>query len=271
MAKLTLIGVPIGNLKDLTDRAKHYLLEKDNFLAEDGRNFKKLCRLIGRKYPCSVESFFEHNCDDKLDNIIERMNQGEDFCLVSNAGSAIISDPAFPLVKMAIDNGHNVETIPGVSSVITSLELSGLPPIPFYFWGFLPRTNRAIEQLFKDKFKLKGTHIFFQSPKRIYATLEILSELFPKIKVVVARELTKKFESVYRFCAMDFKKIFVDRVLKGEVVLLVYAEWDFKNDISFEQLSEMASQYLKDKKKRTLAKILGKLLGKNTEDIYLKI
>ena len=143
MAKLTLVGLPIGNAQDITKRAYSILENQKSFLVEDTRNFKSLLSHYGLDLTqYRLESFHDHN-KENISKLMAKMDRGEDLFLCSDAGSPVLSDPAFPLVRAALDKGHEIETIPGVSSPIVALELSGLPPHPFKFWGILPRKDQA--------------------------------------------------------------------------------------------------------------------------------
>ena len=141
MSSLTLVSLPIGNIKDITLRAIEALRSGDCFYAEDTRVFKKLLNSLEIEYSSKfIDSFHEHS-EGKIKNITEKIQAGTRVYLVSDAGSPVISDPAFPLLKKMREEGIEIKTIPGVTSVVTALELSGLPPRPFHFWGFISRSK----------------------------------------------------------------------------------------------------------------------------------
>lgn len=272
MAKVHLISLPIGNLGDLTPRAKELLEVQNSFLAEDTRKFFDFLQRAGiSRTNKQVVAFHDHTQGGELDRWMECLNRGEDLYLVSDAGSPIISDPAFPLVRKAIDLGHEIATIPGVSAVTVALELSGLPPHPFYFHGFISREEEKKRNQFSQCGTLKGTHIFFESPQRIDQTLSLLSKTLPDAQVAVARELTKTFESVYRFNASEYAHVKKEMTFKGEFVLLFYNQLDRQSTRS-SKLDDLVHEYLNIKAgPKLLAKIFAELTGESSKDIYQKL
>lgn len=269
MPILTLLTLPIGNLKDITSRGLETLNSSNWILAEDTRNLKKLCDLLQVDLSTkTIESFHDHSAE-KIDKIIETILAGRNVTLVSDAGSPIISDPAFPLVRAAINKQIKIETVPGVTSVVTALEISGLPPHPFTFHGFLPRDKKGRQDVFSMVHTQNSTHIFFESPHRIQETLDQLSELSLEFEVAVARELTKKFEEVVRFNISNWNEYKNVLNPRGEVVLLirpVSVSEESKLDASIIKLA----QEVVDKKGHTkaIAKLVSKILNQNTKDIY---
>jgi len=267
---LYLVSAPIGNLEDITLRARHILESEQLFLAEDTRVVKSLMSLYGISLKGKeVISFHEHSSDDDLQRIVEILKGGRDLYFFSDAGSPIISDPAYPLVKRIIAEGIEVRSCPGASSLISALEVSGLPPHPFTFYGFFPRDKerqRRWMQLFK---RHSHTSIFFESPKRIEGTLSLLAKELPAADVVLARELTKKFETVYRFKAEGYQGI-ENFVTKGEFVVLVHLGKELvQEEMVDEALKGMVADYLEGKRTtKKLAKIFAKLLSSDTSSIY---
>ncbi len=275
MAKLILLSLPIGNVDDITLRGLKILKEKKYFFAEDTRNlFELLSHHAISSHDKKINSFHDHSDDNKLQTVINILQENEDVVYVSDAGSPIVSDPGHPLVIHVLKNNIEIDSVPGVSSVILGLELSGLPPIPFHFYGFLPRGNSAIKEAFFLCKMSKGTSIFFESGQRIVETLEILEKYCPDFKVVVARELTKKFQSVYRFLAKDFQAIKDQLILKGEFVLLIY-----EKDQSFlgsnlcqnEELIKLANKAILTPGPKSFSKVLAHILSKDTKEIYSAI
>ena len=222
MGKLVLLGLPIGNLNDLTFQAKDALLQGKIFIVEDTRSFGRLLSLLGiKREDKKFISFHDHSNEKKMDHLLKKLDGGETCYLVSEAGSPVISDPGYPLINKALACGHQLETLPGISSVIVALELSGLPPVPFYFHGFLPRKMQAKRKFFSS-LPAGKTHICFEGKSRIEATAQLLSEVHPNAQVALCRELTKKFQQVYRFLAKDFPLHQKTISKKGEFVLLFY-------------------------------------------------
>jgi len=221
MSKLYLVSTPIGNLNDITFRAIHTLKTVGLVLAEDTRVTKKL--LSNYQIYTPIESFFEHNEEKKIDTVIQKLKQGQAIALVSDGGSPLISDPGYKLVREAVKNGIEVESIPGPSAVLTALTSSGLPTDQFLFIGYLPKKPGKINSIleFVDTvIKMRATTIiFFESPHRLAKTLIILAEKFPESELVVARELTKIHEEFIRDKAQNMvqKKI----IPKGEITILL--------------------------------------------------
>lgn len=269
---LKLLSLPIGNLGDITQRALENLAQAQWVLAEDTRNFKKVCDLLNIDTSTkTIESFHDHSTE-KCEKIIEKINSGRDAILVSDAGSPIISDPAYPLVIQAMKNGIKIESVPGVSSVIVALELSGLPPHPFSFHGFLPRDKKGREYVFNDCHQINHTHIFFESPHRIQETLDQLCNSGLKFDIAVARELTKKFEEVVRFNSGEWEDFREKLNPRGEVVLLMRPLEQNTQEALPRDIQKLAQEVL-DKKAhpKAVSKLLAKILDRNTKDIYAEI
>ncbi|MFZ4714845.1 MAG: 16S rRNA (cytidine(1402)-2'-O)-methyltransferase [Bacteriovoracaceae bacterium] len=269
-SRLLLVTTPIGNLGDITARAEKALREGKDFLCEDTRNTKSLFSLLG----ISLEgknfyAYHDHSGDSATERILEELEKGKSFVLVSDAGSPMVSDPAYPLVKKAIELGIEVDSCPGASAVILALELSGLPSSPFTFHGFLGREKKD-RKLFYQKISLEaGTHLFFEGASRVEETLEELSSAFPDFEMAVGRELTKKFQSIYRFKGNQFKDIQKDFMFKGEFVILLYVEKKKESSINEEEVKALAEDILKlGNKPKVVAKLLSSLLGKPTKEIY---
>lgn len=269
MSSLTLVSLPIGNLKDITVRAIEALRNGEHFYAEDTRVFKKLLESLEIDYTSKfIDSFHEHS-EGKIKTIVEKIQSGLTVHLVSDAGSPLISDPAYPLLKKMKDEGIEIKTIPGVTSVITALELSGLPPQPFHFWGFISRSKNERKDFFLELSLLSGTHIFFESPHRIFETVESFFSALPDGELVITRELTKMFESVYRINKDNVSEIEVLVKDKGEFVALFHVENTKNSPVTNNELVEMVNDYLYAKPgTKKLAKIFSKILGVETKKIY---
>jgi len=216
---LYLVGTPIGNVEDFTPRAQRLLGAVDLIAAEDTRHTKGLLDRFGIRKP--MVSYHDHNKDSRTPELIERLREGASVAIVSDAGSPGISDPAFTLVRAAAAAGLAVIPVPGPSSAICALEVSGLPTDRFAFEGFLPRKagkRRArIEQLRDDP----RTLIFFESPHRLRAALADLAEAWGDRPASVSRELTKKFEETRRGTLGELKAWVEKASPRGEFVLVV--------------------------------------------------
>lgn len=266
MIEIKLITTPIGNLDDLTLRARKALEEATYILAEDTRTTRSLFDLlqiptVGRKFV----AFHDHN-QKQIEQLLSELETIGECCIVSDAGSPIISDPAYPLVKAIVEAGGIVRTIPGVSSVVAALELSALPPQPYTFHGFLGRKKSDITGKMDECASFGGTHIFFESPHRIESTLEILANELPDLELALCREITKKFETVYRFKAKDWKEI--ELTVKGEFVLLAFFERSATKSSSNKELEKLAQAYLKKKTPKNLSKLLAPIIGVSTQEAY---
>lgn len=268
--KIILVTLPIGNISDITDRAREELKKSKIVFAEDTRVFKSLMSDIGLQYgDKDIDSFHDHS-KEKIQKISSLIMAGEIVHLVSDAGSPVISDPAYPLLEWARGNHVEVDSVPGVSSVLVALELSLFPSQPFTFWGFLPRTQSDKRGLFARAFTNAGTHIYFESPHRICDTLELLKNEFADFEVCVARELTKKFQTIVHFKASEYSESLL--TVKGEFVIVLYKKAESQNRIRESELSSMVEAYLNEKSgPKQLAKIFSKITGLNTSEIYDKL
>ncbi len=270
LSSLTLVSLPIGNLGDITLRALEALKSGQCFYAEDTRVFKKLLDSLGILYAGKfIDSFHDHS-EGKIQVIVEKIQQGIEVYLVSDAGSPVISDPAYPLLKKMREEGIAIKTLPGVTSVVTALELSGLPPHPFHFWGFISRSKNERREFFSEIGSIAGTHLFFESPHRIYESIESFFSVFPDGELVITRELTKVFESVYRIKRdqlSEVQKIVMD---KGEFVVLFHVENKGKSQGGHtDEVALMVRDYLEGKAgTKKLAKIFAKILDVETKTVY---
>lgn len=275
MAKLILVGLPIGNAQDITKRVSEVLSKQRHFLVEDTRNFKSL--LNHYELPVGeyrLEAFHDHN-KELVEKIISRMDRGENIYLASDAGSPVLSDPAFPLVKAALDHQHEVDSLPGVSSPIVALELSGLPPHPFTFWGFLPRKEQAKEKWF-DELTEQVTHICFESPMRMKDTIETFYRLHQKresgskITFCISRELTKLYQESVRFDLSEWPEVAPTLTFRGEMILLIYKNMGTDQSLrqSGWEIQKFANDYLSKQTPRNLSKLLSCILGGKSSEYY---
>src|SRR5678809_1268764 len=188
---LYLVATPIGNLEDITLRALRTLKECDLVAAEDTRRTGQLLKHFGISKP--LASYFKWNEARRSEEILERLKRGEKIALVTDAGSPGISDPGERVIKAAIEHGFRVEPVPGPSALVAALTASGLPTDEFHFIGFLPhKPGQRRKQLERLK-QFEGTLVLYESPYRIARLLGELKDVFGERKLVLARELTKKF------------------------------------------------------------------------------
>lgn len=216
---LYLVATPIGNLEDITLRALRVLKECDVVAAEDTRRSGQLLKHFGISKP--LLSYFQFNEAKRSEEIIGRLRRGEKVALVTDAGSPGISDPGERVVKAAITAGFRVETVPGACALVAGLTASGLPTGEFHFIGFLPHKSGQRRNKLESLKAFDGTLVLYESPYRIAKLLGELNEFFPEREVVLARELTKKFEEFLRGKPAALLEVTNQRSLKGEFVVMI--------------------------------------------------
>ncbi len=217
--KLYICGTPIGNLEDITYRTLRVLNEVDLIAAEDTRHSIKLLNHFEISKP--LTSYHEYNKDNKGEYLINKLLSGENIALISDAGMPGISDPGEDIIKQAIENGIEVEVLPGPTASITALIGSGLETGKFAFEGFLDRDKkRRREQLDELKHE-RRTIIFYESPHRLKDTLKDMLKILGNRNIAANRELTKKYQEVIRTDIQGCLDIFTEREVKGEFVLIV--------------------------------------------------
>ena len=217
---LYLVATPIGNLEDITLRALRTLKECDVVAAEDTRHTGNLLRHFGISKP--LLSCFQFNEARRSEQILQRLQQGEKVALVTDAGSPGISDPGERVVRAAVAAGVRVEAVPGASALVAALTASGLPTDEFHFVGFLPHKPGQRRKRLESLLTVPGTLVLYESPYRIERLLGELAEVFPERQVVLARELTKKFEEFLRGTPAELQAATAKRSLKGEFVALIH-------------------------------------------------
>jgi 16S rRNA (cytidine1402-2'-O)-methyltransferase len=216
---LYLVATPIGNLEDITLRALRTFKECDVVAAEDTRRTGQLLKHFGISKP--MLSYFQFNEARRSEEIIERLKRGEKVALVTDAGSPGISDPGERVVREARAAGLRVESVPGPCALVAALTASGLPADEFHFIGFLPHKSGQRRKQLGALRGFGGTLILYESPYRVGKLLEELVEVFPGRVVVLARELTKKFEEYLRGTPAELLELTKQRSLKGEFVVLI--------------------------------------------------
>ncbi|WP_438314043.1 16S rRNA (cytidine(1402)-2'-O)-methyltransferase [Sporosarcina sp. FA9] len=218
--KLFLVGTPIGNLEDMTYRAIRIMKEVDMIAAEDTRNTIKLCNHFEIKTP--LTSYHEHNILVGGEKILGLLNEGKSVALVSDAGMPCISDPGVDIVSKAINEGYDVVPVPGANAAISALVASGLIPQPFLFYGFLSR-NKKERSTQLDMLKMREeTIIFYEAPHRLKETIRALNEqLGSARRIVLARELTKRFEEFLRGTLEEALVWVESNELRGEFCIVL--------------------------------------------------
>ena len=219
MGTLYVVATPIGNLEDITLRALRVLKEVPLVAAEDTRVTRTLFRAHDIHTP--LASFHEFTSPTRRSKLVERLESG-DVALVTDAGTPAVSDPGYPLIRDALSAGHSVVPVPGASSVMAALMVAGLPTHAFCFEGFLPRTSAARQKFFGKHIDDEATLIVFESPYRIVASLkDLVASLGPQRAVAIGRELTKRFEEVFRGTATEALAHFTEHTPRGEFTLLI--------------------------------------------------
>jgi 16S rRNA (cytidine1402-2'-O)-methyltransferase len=217
---LYIVGTPIGNLEDLTFRALRTLKEADLIACEDTRVTSKLLKRYEIEKP--LISYHQHSKVGKIDQIIEKLQKGENIALVTDAGTPGVSDPGNLLVQEAIENGIEVESIPGVSAITTLISISGIDMQKFTFFGFPPH-KKGRETFFKKLLSYDHPVMYYESPYRIMKNLNLLREFDDDKKLIVGRELTKMFEEVKRGKIDEVIEYFGQKEkVKGELVVIVH-------------------------------------------------
>ncbi|HVV71256.1 MAG TPA: 16S rRNA (cytidine(1402)-2'-O)-methyltransferase [Verrucomicrobiae bacterium] len=216
---LYLVATPIGNLEDITFRALRTLKECDLVAAEDTRRTGQLLRHFGISKP--LLSYFQFNEARRSEQILERLRLGEKVALVTDAGSPGISDPGERVVKAAIAAGFRVEAVPGPSAVVAALTASGLSTEEFYFVGFLPHKSGQRRRKLEQLASYPATLVLYESPYRIERLLGELQQVYPGRRVVLARELTKRFEEFIRGTPAMLLEEVKKHAIRGEFVVLV--------------------------------------------------
>jgi 16S rRNA (cytidine1402-2'-O)-methyltransferase len=216
---LYLVATPIGNLEDITLRAIRVLRECTVIAAEDTRRTGQLLMHLGIRKP--MTSCFQFNEARRGLELVDRLKHGDTVALVSDAGSPGISDPGERIVRQARDAGLRVESIPGPCALVAALTASGLPSQEFHFLGFLPHKAGARARQLRSLRDTAGTWVLYESPYRLEKLLTELKQEYPERTIVVARELTKKFEQYLRGTAAALLEQLKHRSLKGEFVVLI--------------------------------------------------
>jgi 16S rRNA (cytidine1402-2'-O)-methyltransferase len=218
VSKLYVVATPIGNLEDITLRAIETLKNVDFIICEDTRVTKFLLNHFGIDKPLIVANAF--NESKSIEKIIDKIKSGENAALVSDAGTPSISDPGTRIVNAAIKNEIEIVGIPGANAAILALSISGLPTDAFVFEGFLPQKKgrqKKLQQLSEEE----RTIVLYESTYRIKKLLEEINQYMPSRKIVVARELTKKFEETWRGSANEILNDIENKNIKGEFVVLI--------------------------------------------------
>lgn len=265
---LYVVGTPIGNLGDFSPRAVQVLSECDFIAAEDTRVTIKLLNHFGIKKP--MVSYYEHNRAQRGGVIIDRLLNGENCALVSDAGMPIISDPGEDLTKLCHENGIQVLAVPGPCAFVTALAISGMPSGRFTFEGFLTVSKQNRKKHLEELVNEKRTMIFYEAPHKLAATLSDMAKFWGNRNIALVKEITKIHENVERTTLFDAAEKYKDGSAKGEYVLIVEGRpEEEEKEITIDTAVEMARNLVeKGLSKNEAAKEIAKETGLKKSDIY---
>ena len=266
---LIIISTPIGNLGDITQRAAHLLAQADIIACEDTRQTRKLLSLLSISSSAELWAYHDHNGAKVRPKLINVMKAGQQVALASDAGTPLISDPGYKLVTACLENDIPVTAAPGPTAPIVALTLSGLPSDRFSFQGFVPQKKKAAGDALEESRLLKMTQIWFETPKRLAATLKIMAGIYGNRYCVIARELTKLHETLYRGMLADLAKQFEGAtILKGELVLVVDGADKHASQVSIEKISELLRARMHKMSLRDAVEEVEDLSGLPRKQIY---
>ena len=262
--KLTIISLPIGNLKDITIRALEELQSSDLIFCEDKRITIKLLNHYNIKN--KLMSYNEHSDRGTREFIVNQIDKGKSISLVSDAGTPLISDPGYKLIKELKKKNLTVTSCPGPSSPITAITLAGLPSDKFFFSGFLPVKSKARKDYLLKIKNIESTIIFLESPNRIVKSLETILEIFGDRNISICRELTKKFEEVITLKVSEaIKNLSSRNNIKGEIVIVI--EGEVKIDKS-QNLEAILKDALKSMSLSDAAREISKYTNFSKKEVY---
>jgi 16S rRNA (cytidine1402-2'-O)-methyltransferase len=267
---LHIVATPIGNLGDVTLRALNVLAAADFVLCEDTRVTSRLLERYGIK--ASMKPYHEHNAEKVRPAIIAELNAGKSFALVSDAGVPLVSDPGYRLVQACHAEGLPVTSIPGASSVLTALTLSGLPSDAFTFIGFLPQKSKARCDVLAKFKPVPTTLIAFESPHRIVDALADMASVLGARPIAVGRELTKLHEEVLRGTALEIHALLSAReTVKGEIVVVIAPAQEQAAIVNEADIDAALSLALQQNSASKAAALVSKKFGLPKDDIYARI
>ena len=267
MGTLYLVATPIGNLEDLSPRGVRILRESILIAAEDTRHTGTLLKHFDIK--TQLTSYFEHNKLNKLDFILEKLSQG-DVALVSDAGTPAINDPGYELVKAALASNFDVRPVPGPSSPIAALTVSGLPTDSFLYLGYLPSKSSERRKAMEQVSSLNYTLIFLESPHRIVDSLEDILSVLGDRRICVAREMTKMYEEYWRGQVSGALEYFSSKDPRGEFTLVIEGQQTADRGRWTEEdlLATLKKELGGDKSTKEISAELAQVSGWNKRDVY---
>lgn len=267
---LTLVATPIGNLGDLSERAKKTLSEVDMIACEDTRVTRQLLKLSGIDEKHLIP-YHEHNADRIRSKLIRLLKNGVHIALVSDAGTPLVSDPGYKLVRGCYEAGIGVSTVPGANAVLSALQLSGLPSDAFFFKGFLPSKSGARCSVLNSIKSVPATLIFYETPNRLVDTLHDMEKVLGNRMIAVVREITKKFEETRRGLCRELIDFYVKNgEPKGELVIVVDREYE-QTLWTNEKVDELILKTLISHSTRDTVKSVCDITGLSKADIYSRV
>ncbi len=271
--KLYLCATPIGNLEDITFRVLRTLKEVDLIAAEDTRNSIKLLNHFEIKTP--MTSYHEYNKIEKAYQLVDKMREGKNIALITDAGTPGISDPGEDLVRICYEEGIEVTSLPGAAACVTALTMSGLPTRRFAFEAFLPRDKKERLQVLEQLEKESRTIILYEAPHHLVKTLEELQEVLGNRKIAVCRELTKRYEEKMLSTISDMLDFYKENEPRGEYVLVLegksFAELEEEKQKSWEAMSlEEHMEFYENQgiDRKEAMKLVAKDRGIRKRDVY---
>ncbi|NVJ67915.1 MAG: 16S rRNA (cytidine(1402)-2'-O)-methyltransferase [Gammaproteobacteria bacterium] len=264
---LFVVATPIGNIEDISVRAIETLKAVSLIAAEDTRHSLRLCQHYGISTP--MISLHEHNEVARVEQIAQKLAQGDSIALISDAGTPLISDPGFKLVRELRAQGYKISPIPGPSALITALSVAGIATDSFSFFGFLPAKSSSRVQKHQELVNRVETLVFYESSHRILASLEDAAKVYGERHAVVARELTKTYETILDGSLSELIQCVKqdDNQTKGEFVLIISGQEKSKQEQSFDS-KQLLSELLQELPPNKAAKIAAKLTGEKKKDLY---
>ena len=266
---LYIVATPIGNLEDISKRALMALSKVHLCAAENTKNSKKLMKKYNLSTP--LVSYHKYSEESKLNFLISTLKSGEDIGLISDAGTPLISDPGYLLVNKALEEGIKVIPIPGPSSLIAALSVSGMPLDKFIFYGFPPKKKKALETFLEKLAVSDKTSIIFETKLRILSFLEALAEINPNREIFVAREMTKLHENFYRGSVVEVIEELSSQknALRGEFVLVIGSnKKTISEDFLSKEQEKVIQVLLKNMKKNEALNLASKSFGIKKNSLY---
>ena len=267
--QLAVISTPIGNLGDLSPRAAKMLQTADILACEDTRMTRKLLTLKGLHTSAKFLPYHDYNGKTMRPRLLAAMATGNLVALVSDAGTPLVSDPGYKLVTACHDANIQVTSIPGPSAVLASLAAAGLPSDRFLFAGFIPNNRNSAKHTFSEFAKLPITSIWFESPRRLGETLQLMHEIFGDRLAVIARELTKIHENFHRDRLQVLSDFYTNsKIPKGEIVILISGASKQDNTFGTEKLISILHEEMRTNSLRDAVQNVAEISGEPRRTIY---